>query len=71
MKKDLSLRQCGLAEVGLGGHGWAEGVREEVWGWMCFLFVWFGVMVLKEPLVGVRLNLFNHFVGFIPCQICL
>ena len=30
MKKDLSLRWCGLAEVGLGGHGWAEGVCEEV-----------------------------------------
>ena len=21
--------------------------------------------------VAVRLNLFNHFIGFIPCQICL
>ena len=44
---------------GLDGCGWAEGVRKEVWGWMCFVFVWFGVvncegvMVLTELLAGL------------------
>ena len=27
-----------MAEVGLSRRGWAEGVREEVLGWMCFFF---------------------------------
>ena len=30
----------------------------------------FGILLL-ELIIGVRLNLINHLVGFIPCQICL
>ena len=30
MKNGLSLGRGGLADVGLGRRGWAEGVREEV-----------------------------------------
>ena len=27
--------------------------------------------LLLKLIIGVRLNLINHLVGFIPCQICL
>ena len=30
----------------------------------------FGILLLGL-IIGVRLNLINHLVGFIPCQICL
>ena len=36
MHISISFGQHGLAKVGLGGRGWAKGVREGVWGWMCF-----------------------------------
>ena len=31
----------------------------------------YGYMVVKLDMSNVRLNLINHLVGFIPCQICL
>ena len=29
------------------------------------------VQIAFSPIMYVRLNLFNHLIGFIPCQICL
>ena len=64
-------------------HAFEEGMEESVghrlkwhtiavtpFSSIIYHFLYF-VVVLTSVFVSVRLNLINHFVGFIPCQICL